>query len=504
MTTRPDGTDRVPSGTLSVWAFAGGRLTPPVKVRIRRPTHLGSNPHHYPIQYNGHVILLEDLVIDNADRHGIPPQFLMSQVFHESSGNSYAFRYEATSVDFKSLTGDRYTAVVGAGPTNEMGATRHLLEPTEGFFNLGIRTLEQDVRYLPCETSTPRTGPDGEPTSACIAGQTPTPLETNVPVTMTSATTGSISLQPGEFLYADVKVYPTGGDPLQSPFIQIVPFVIGPWPGTSYTVDIATGILTFTAPQAGSLAASLRRLHPGQQPYQASPIAAFGSSISNLADDIRTILSHNNGSAVPPLNPAMTIRQWSLDGRGNAIAASNCMSRYDWGNQCGANLWWIVQHDGAFEVPGQWLAASSYGLLQIIPNSLNDKLKSSALAGSAAHIRTNVYNPGCGLDTSCAANNNPVAKLFNPSICVPLASLMDATSNARIEGAAPLALDDPPGNQVTEPYCVGDPTPSLGQCTWERVWKRRFRVFNGGSQTSVGAVPYADAVVSESNRYLPH
>ena len=46
---------------------------------------------------------------------------------------------------------------------------------------------------------------------------------------------------------------------------------------------------------------------------------------------------------------------------------------------------------------------------------------------------------------------------------------------------------------------------SVARCTWERFWKRRFRVFNRGSQgmSLQQVVEYADNVVEKSQLYEP-
>jgi hypothetical protein len=478
-------TTRTMDGKITLSASSGVE-TAAARLQIRFPTHLGSRTDGYPVGCVGQTpVPMENLILTNADHFGIPPQYLMAQVYAESMGNPCAFRYEATSVDFKSLTGDSNATVFG--PT-----TRHLQAPTEGFSNLGITALSGSVEYLACETS-------GVPSQPCIAGQIPSALELAVPITMISPTVGQVLLQAGQSLYLSMAVYPTGGDPLASPYVQQYPWAVGPWPPTItlFTLDAGSGLLNFATAPSGPLSAGVRRLHPPNQPFRAAPGASFGSAVTDLVADIQKIRANNTGPAVPPANFATTIRTWANDGRGNPLdPLKNCANRYGF-HLCGADLFHLIQLDGAFEVQGQWLAAASYGLLQIIPNSLNDYLKSGFSAADSAQIRALYYNPACGADVACASENDPVTRLFNPSICTPMAGMMDANADVTAE-------DDAPVTSPVEDVCPGDPTPSVGQCTWKRLWRRRFRVFNGGSETSTIAAGYAVNIVdTRSGEFLP-
>jgi hypothetical protein len=118
MNAKPDGTPRVSGCTLTLRGEAAGGLDggESVQIEITRPFHLGTaRTDGYPVTYNGADVSLENLVIDMADKYGIPPQFLMSQVTKEAflTGdtppryNTYSFRYEPYGFDFKFITGDR-------------------------------------------------------------------------------------------------------------------------------------------------------------------------------------------------------------------------------------------------------------------------------------------------------------------------------------------------------------------------------------------------------------
>lgn len=83
----------------------------------------------------------------------------------------------------------------------------------------------------------------------------------------------------------------------------------------------------------------------------------------------------------------------------------------------------------------------------------------------------------------------PIERLFNPEVCVMLGAAMATRAKTSEERGPPLA---------TEPNCRID-YPS--NCSFERQWKRRLRVYNAGTETA--GWEYAEDIVLNSNRYVP-
>ena len=120
-----------------------------------------------------------------------------------------------------------------------------------------------------------------------------------------------------------------------------------------------------------------------------------------------------------------------------------------------------MKRDGSFEVQGQWFAAASYGLFQIIPESANTCIRSGIPPEQQAAVKA-VYNP----------KTQPPDRLFNPDIAAQFGAIMDAMANVSGEKQT---LDD-----YVEPGC--SPGDQLTSCSWRRLWQRRFRVFNAGNE----------------------
>lgn len=154
------------------------------------------------------------------------------------------------------------------------------------------------------------------------------------------------------------------------------------------------------------------------------------------------------------------------------------------------DLWRLMYEDPLFDVQGQWFASASYGLLQVIPESLRTTLYSGFSAGDRDVIRQQVFDPR----GEYSATRDP-ERLFDPSICIKLGVVMDAKADVTDELDETLVAGEVP--------CTVELRWS--QCTWERAWKRRFRVFNGGSQGMQipSVVQYADEIVNDSVSYVP-
>jgi hypothetical protein len=64
-------------------------------------------------------------------------------------------------------------------------------------------------------------------------------------------------------------------------------------------------------------------------------------------------------------------------------------------------------------------------------------------------------------------------------------------------------------NELDEKLVPGEASCAVerrwSQCTWDRLWKRRFRVFNSGSESThiPRVVQYGDAIVDNSMLYVP-
>jgi hypothetical protein len=199
--------------------------------------------------------------------------------------------------------------------------------------------------------------------------------------------------------------------------------------------------------------------------------------------------------------PGTYVRDWvkARELEGNPVP-KNRLDRYDKHFEPAA-LCELLQLDPAFDVQGQWFAAASYGLMQIIPESLRTRVEGSAFdsAGRAAILA--IYNP----------KTNTPEWLFHPETCIELGAVMDSTAVVAAERGDPLVLlRDREGTPIAyEETCPLD-WPS--QCSWQRLWKRRFRVYNTGSETGndggtgVGgyvAGGYANDVIQNSGFYVP-
>ncbi|MCC6128454.1 MAG: hypothetical protein IT186_00890 [Acidobacteria bacterium] len=388
-------------------------------------------------------------------------------------------------MDFLNLTGDADSTIVN-------GSQRFLTYQEEAFFRLAVSAMDSSSKaeYLPCEKKGTMPWGSGEP---CIDEETPAALVQDVPLSRVSDTRFRMPLAAGERAYFYIKAHPAGA-PTSDAYLQIYPGTVGPWPGNSYQADAVTGVLDFTVPPAAVPHVTFKKMSPGMQPTRINPGLGFGAGIADLSRAINLILANNNTPSVPPPYESRfkTIREWAQERQGNPIFNVNCMKRYYNTTICGRPLWDLVKVDPSFGVQGQWLAAASYGLLQIRPDSLRVRLGQDGLIAIAPFIRAQFYDPMV---------DDPTSKLFDPSRCVMLGALMDSRAAVQAELGAPIVLT---GN-VMEDVCPGDPAPPPSECTWRRLWKRRFRVFNAGSQRRADAVDYANGIVDvRSPSYIPY
>ena len=538
-----DGQPRVPNGLITVSATTrSGTATATVK--ITRPSSLeccpgGSCPNATgtcQTAYPGASTLVDlaPLVLDAADASGVPPQYLMAQVAREAgptpsgdSLNAYAFRYEPTSRDFAIATGDHKTVA-----DNQ----RFLLHTGKALFNLGINTPGGFATYLPCEMTT-GSDPvvDNFQTTPCIPHPDPEPppdqappverkppgfvLATLVPdaADPSGATWRIPNIDPSTTAIQLGVIISQGGDPLDgSGFTQIFGDA-APATATQYKVEPETaagpppkvlGRITFGAPPQAAPTAAYRPRPTSSADTGA--ISGFGRSLSadggptSLAN---TIVANNpQCNALPPdgSNLTMTIREWrrrqDQSGCGNQLGDTNQTHRYYKDFQRG-ELWCLLRDDPSFDVQGQWFASASYGLLQIIPESLRTNLARAGFDDDARTAITAIFDPTA---------SNP-ALLFDPATCITLGAMMDASAVVAAERGDPLALAwDDHGNPVA--YEEACPEDSPTKCSWERLWKRRLRVYNTGSQAgndgrSVSGTlvtgGYANDVIAKSAHYEP-
>ena len=467
------------------------------------------------------VVDLAPLVISEADDKGGPPQYLMAQAVQEAGPhptqpgflNAYAFRYEPESLDFKVATGDHGTVVDGQ---------RYLFHTGKALFNLGIDN-EAMVSYLPCEktgdgTDTTANGDpyhDGLQTEPCLDA---TPPEAPPDFVVTALEpypgdeTGSVwripNLDPAAVLQVGVKIT-QGSDPWASEgFTQA--FDHEPIPGScaEYKVDAETDAGAIPAKNLGRITFGGPLQVTANALYRVRPVVArqvpgdigFGRSFGEApsAIELNNLVRHLNPyksslpdtKMVPPANLQTTIRewrrQWALADPTDTtpLADSNLMRRYfTWLTK--TKIWGMMLNDPSFDVQGQWFASASYGLLQQVPESLRTKLYSVGfLPADRLCIRQQVFDP---LGEFADVRNPQL--LFNPKTCVKLGAMEDQKASVSEEVGAPLTGE------------AGCP-PRETQCTWERVWKRRFRVYNAGAETKDDG-GYGDKIVFRSQQYLP-
>jgi len=462
MTTKPDGTERVPGGVVSLTGTVGGFYggSDSVGIEVRRPSALGTgvdlggNPiPGYPtftVTYDGSSVCLRDLIVEVSDQYGIPPEYLTAQMYVESGFNPYCFRYEPTSVDFKKLTGDR--SEDGSVMVEE--GERRLTRTDRVYHLLGIGVGGQ-AEYLPCESL------DLAP---CIPLEVPPPVESNV--TLLAPTAGDHWRIPGlggDMIQLAVVLHPGEGPPTysQSVLVECASAVLAVG---EFCVDGDSGYLRFGVSPPGPVTIDFRRVRKLRQ----TPASTFGGLLPDVqatTDLIRTKnLPAYSWANLPPAIPSSTIRTWARARTSNPFKY-NSLRRYDRSFGSG-DLLKLLKLDPSFEIQGQWFAAASYGLEQIIPEDHRDKLQRNFPPADSDYLKTTFWDPMFESPT----------KLFNPRVVVPLGAATDVR--------VPVASED------LDTSCQG----VFNNCTWERLWRRRFCKFNTGSQSD-GQCPYAEKIM---------
>jgi hypothetical protein len=425
--------------------------------------------------YNGDVDV-EALVIDAADRHGIPPQYLMAQVTKEagvynSRLNAYAFRYEATSRDFKQLVGD-WDSTPGQPGTVENGV-RKLLDETRAFYGLSQRTPDGDAKYLPCVTGAGET---------CIAADQLPELEDVELVQSSEATVFVIPGLSGDKVQLGVKIDVGGSAPTYAQDFGVdctANVLLG---STSYCVDGDTGTIRFGSPPPAPVRAQFRRV----KPVPAVVDDAYGAAIGDVDGPIGFVCSVSpKGNSIPctsegtALSRFTTIRQWAwARGKYDPIADSNTLWRYGRSFK-GPTLFSLIKADPSFDLQANWFASASYGLMQLLPEDFRWKVTNGVPEEERQQV-WDLYDP---------MKDSPVEKLFDPGVCVPLGAQFLVLANVTKE--------------LQDSGCVQ----KINSCTWERIWKHRLCVFNIGRENE--APPdrefclYANDVISKSAFYSP-
>ena len=253
-----------------------------------------------------------------------------------------------------------------------------------------------------------------------------------------------------------------------------------------YCVDGDTGKVRFGSPPAIPIAAQFRRLSVSQRIglVQEAPPSGFGSALGPVQAPLKTVCDNNpREHSLPcdvvtglPLSTTMTIREWGLGHYPyNPVASSNILHRYGL-DFSGFDLFKLLMRDPSFDVQAQWFAAASYGLMQLIPEDLRDRITRLVPAAEQPRLWA-LYDP---------MSQNPTEKLFDPTICVRLGALEDVLL--------------PVNPEMQDAGCSSKPN----QCSWERLWRRRLCVFNtGGQHGDGGTCDYATDVFSRIGDYLP-
>jgi hypothetical protein len=215
---------------------------------------------------------------------------------------------------------------------------------------------------------------------------------------------------------------------------------------------------------------------------------------------IAEIRSKNPSSPnVPPANLKTTMSAYARACGGNPVPASE-LYRYEGRTFGDVALWELMSIDGSFEVQGQWFAAADYGLFQVIPETARSAIMEIPDAEQAPILA--LYNP---------SRDSP-AKLFDPDIAARVGAMIDGRAEVTGEHATPLTEPE------QEPACTPDKKDT--KCSWERFWRRRFRLFNTGDEEGTPAkvlkktygcqtpggnpIPYDACVITAAeNKFLP-
>lgn len=445
----------VPGGVITVSASTGLQEVASAPVQVARPDSLGTYAD-ITRDYEGTPVDLKKLIIDTADQYGIPPHYLAAQMYAESSFNPYAYRYEPTSQDFKLLVGDWKDTVVGS--------VRWLYSPSASYSRLGIRRGNA-AEFLPSQTAPPDSLTPG---TARIPGQEPPAIETFTFTADGSSTSYQVAGLNGDKIQLGVDVRRPGA--VLREFAQDL---LADCAGDALTlsefcVDGDAGSLRFGLPPVGQQVVSFRRVKVLRD---LPPPGDFGSLIGGAAEQQAAIdrirLKNPLANVRPPASLSTTIRQWAIQ-RGTNPLLNNDLER--WGELFSdSDLFTLIKRDPSFEVQGQWFGAASYGLLQLLPETVQTLYRNRAAlsSGDAEFLRNTYYDP---------MTQNPLGRLFDPTNCVPM--------GAEILVRARVITED----QDPDPAC----THKRNECTWRNIWSSRLCRFNTGGE---GPCMYGNKIV---------
>ena len=474
-----DGTARAPEGRLTVKATSPTLAElATARVAVTPPARLGERTDGYPVCHTPNL-LLEPLVISIADKYGIPPHYLMSQVHKEamkgSNGclNEYSYRYEPYGFDFTFISGDEPDAC-------ENNAHKLLQAPNgttfvgHPFFAQGLSNGQSPDQV------------EVKPASYCGNPVTPRTLnKTLVPVGAYPTAKFTIADFPGS-VHWNVRIRDHQNN---EPFLRNRPG--SPLTTNEYRVDCRSGLVTFGRPLAQAEAEVLRVDFTPTVVVRRPRPTGFGAALASpFAVTTAEINQRGPNLVTPPNNPATTISAWAAPRLCADEVLTQSIRRYDFGSDEVAALsaWescMLIKEDPSFDVQGQWYGGASFGLLQVWP------------ANAASTIRSAAPDKGPLLRALYDPLTEPGTKLFIPAIGVEFGAAADVYITVRGE----VKSDE---NKVW-PYegaCASDDTAwPRTQCTWQRWWARRFAAFNRGSDDGNCKPNGNDCDVSEFVNY---
>ena len=468
---------RTPDGKLAVKAAFGGQVLETGAIAAR-PEHLGccaTGTCLCTTTYSSDPVDLEQRAIDVADQHGIPPQLLMAMMALEAGPgivpgqlNSYAFRYELDT-DFERWTGD--------SPGVASDDKRHLFHAGKAGPNLGVDNGAGEAEFMACW--------DAGSGAPCSVHDYPDPVFDPVrlvpaggggpPAAVWKVVTDSDPPEPIDDLYLQMSIE-DWSDP-GSPVIlqQKYPGDGEPVGALQYKVHGRDGTVTFGEPwtDVSSLSVYARRAIVNR--LSSGSVPSWGANVPDVAN---IIASNPPGNVLPPPALYQTIGDWALARTSNPIATDppQVTSRYD-REFSGDAYWELVKIDNAYRVQGQWFMAASYGLMQLIPETVRTVIASQPPAHQPPLLA--VYDP---------RTNSPEI-LFDPEEAMRFGVLVVERDKST-----------PEANKLEgEVDCPVAPN----ECTWTRVWRRRLRVFNTGDEDVLPRNSYDDRVFDLAGQMTP-
>jgi hypothetical protein len=352
-------------------------------------------------------------------------------------------------MDFEQASGDYSTAVHSTG--------RKLFSGANAFRNLGVHNGFGVAEYRPCDKSGTGCSPDDLP-DATYRDVTLCQFDEDGLVWQVCEKDSHDYIWP---VYLDVRISALNSSGVMTPLIQVYPGFGDPANSNEFFVYGRFGIISFGGARSdiSELRIEIRNVIMNNK--AALTIPNFGTSVP----DVNVIIDNNpSWNIVPPRDVHTTIGDWTRDleqaGR-NPIAGTQSTRRYGILYNDPDKYLDLVIIDPMYDVQGQWFLASSYGLLQEIPETARGTLQMMSNRGADITPLLSLYNPMV---------DNPET-LFDPTICTDFAGAAHAAASVSDE-----LLERYPGE---EDDCRDD---DVSECSWNRIWKRRLRVFNTGRE----------------------